>query len=279
MQQAYLELKLAWELFKKGPDQLSEPEKSRLENVASKQSRIEQAILASPDAALVVVPAATLATRLSEIRQRYDNQEAYLQDLDNLGLNSKTLASVVERDLRIEATLEKVAAAVGEITQVDAEIYYRLHPKAFDRPATRRLRHILMTFDTPAEKLAALKTLEKLRSTVKTSEEFAQAALRHSQCPTAMEGGILGAIKRGQLYAELEPSAFALAEGELSAPTESPIGLHLLYCEEIYPDGPIAFDEVSQRIIERLTEQRQQQAQREWIQALLQSRNPSNNTA
>ena len=97
---------------------------------------------------------------------------------------------------------------------------------------------------------------------------FAQAALRHSQCPTAMDGGLLGTVKRGQLYSELEPEAFALALGEVSAVLASPVGLHLIYCEEIPPAGMLAFTEVREHIVERLGDKRRRDAQRSWIKQL-----------
>lgn len=279
MQHAYLELKLSWELFQKAPDALSDPERNKLTGIAARQQGIEQAILGSPEAATVVVPEATLATRLAEIRQRYAGDDEYAQDLERIGLNTQTLAAAVERDLRVEAALEKVAAALPATSAVDAEIYYRLHPEAFDRPEVRRLRHILVTWDGPADKAKAWKLLEGLRSTLGDSEKFAAAALRHSQCPTAMEGGVLGTVRRGQLYAELEPAAFALAVGEVSSVLESPIGLHLVRCDEIPPSGPLPFDEVRERIIERLDDKRRAQSQREWIKALCAGRAQNGNSA
>lgn len=265
MLNGYLELKLAHELFKKAPDTLSEAEQARLGEVAGKQARIEQRILASSAAANVVVPQATIETRLAEIRQRYASPEEMAADLERNGLDPDKLAEAVERDVRIEAVLDKVASKVPAVSEVDAEIYYRLHPEAFDRPEARRLRHILITFSNPVEKATARATLESLRSTGKNVENFSQAALRHSQCPTAMEGGQLGTVKRQQLFPELEPAAFTLAVGEVSAVLESPIGLHILRCDEILPFGMIPFAEACPRIIEKLTEKRRREAQRDWI--------------
>ena len=90
-------------------------------------------------------------------------------------------------------------------------------------------------------------------------------ALRHSHCPTATDGGKLGVVKRGQLYPELEPAAFSLAEGEISRVLESPIGLHILHCDEILPGGIMPFVEVRQRIIDHLFEKRRHKKQRDWI--------------
>ncbi|PKO36493.1 MAG: nitrogen fixation protein NifM [Betaproteobacteria bacterium HGW-Betaproteobacteria-6] len=268
MLNGYLELKLAHELFKKAPDTLSESEQARLDEIASKQARLEQRILSSAAAALVVVPEATIASRIDEIRQRYASPDDMAADLERNGLDADKLSAAVERDLRIEAVLDKVASAVPAVSEVDAEIYYRLHPEVFDRPEARRLRHILITFSNPVEKAVATATLESLRSTGKNVENFSQAALRHSQCPTAMDGGKLGMVKRQQLYPELEPAAFALAVDEVSVVLESPMGLHILRCDEIPPFGMLPFAEACPRIIEKLTEKRRREAQRDWIKEL-----------
>jgi peptidylprolyl isomerase/peptidyl-prolyl cis-trans isomerase C len=268
MQHAYLELKLSWELFKKAPETLSEPERGRLDEIAGQQDSIEQRILASSAAANVVVPAATLNNRLAEIRKRYATDDEFAQDMTRIGLDRNELEKSIERDLRVEAVLDKIAAAAPAVSAVDAEIYYRLHPEAFDRPEARRLRHILITFNNAQEKAKATATLEMLRSSLKNAEKFSSAALRHSQCPTAMEGGMLGVVKRQQLYVELEPAAFALSEDEISAVLESPIGLHILRCDEILPSGMRAFAEVRDKIIERLSDKRRREAQRDWIKSL-----------
>jgi peptidylprolyl isomerase/peptidyl-prolyl cis-trans isomerase C len=268
MQYSYLELKLAWELFQKTPEMLVGPEQKRLLKVAARQKVIEQRILASAEAAHVVVPAPTLATRLDEIRQRYPSGDELAQDLERIGLHPADLEKAVERDLRVEAVLEKIACTATPASAVDAEIYYRLHPEAFERPEARRLRHILITCDNAPEKARARLQLETLRPTLRSAEQFAEAALRLSQCPTALQGGQLGAVKRQQLYPELEPAAFALSAGEISAVLESPIGVHLVRCDEVFAGGLLPFTDVCARIIERLTDKHRREAQTGWIKSL-----------
>lgn len=272
MLHGYLALKLSWEFFHKAPDTLSEVERGQLTGLAQRQDKIEQRILVSPEAASVVIPAQTLATRLGEIRQRYAGDDEFVRDLARIGLTQAELAQSVERDLRVEAVLERVASAAPRVTEVDAEIYYRLHPEAFERPEMRMLRHILVTFDNPQQRANATTLLEGLHHSVQDIAAFAKAALRHSQCPTAVDGGKLGSIKRGQLFPELEPAAFALAEGEISSVLASPIGLHIIMCEAINPGETLSFAAARERIIERLGDQRRQKLQREWIRQATQQR-------
>ncbi|MDR0703292.1 MAG: nitrogen fixation protein NifZ [Azoarcus sp.] len=143
-----------------------------------------------------------------------------------------------------------------EISEEAAESYYRQHPRAFIRPEARRLRHILMTYDDAAQKERVTAQLEALRTGIATAEDFAAAALKYSQCPTALREGLIGAVRRGQLFPELEAPAFALAEGEISSPQESPVGLHLLFCDAVLPATTVSFADARARIIAHLTEKR-----------------------
>jgi peptidylprolyl isomerase/peptidyl-prolyl cis-trans isomerase C len=261
----YLELKLSWELFAKPPEALSEPERTRLVKVAARQDSIEQRILESAEGAHVAVPDATLTTRLDEIRKRYAGAEEFAQDLQRSGLAEAELEAAVQRDLRVEAVLEKVASDAAPVSAVEAEIYYRLHPQSFDRPPTRRLRHILITSDNAVEKGRARSQLEALRRALKDAEQFGAAARLHSHCPSALEGGQLGIVKRQQLYPKLDAAAFALSAGQISRVVESPIGLHIVRCDEILPSGMLPFSAVREKIVEHLSDQRRRQAQRDWI--------------
>ncbi|MDR3213700.1 MAG: nitrogen fixation protein NifM [Azoarcus sp.] len=265
----YLRLKLAQELFSKPPQALSAPEAARLEKIVAQQARIEAAILASPEAVNVIVPVATQSARLAEIRQRYSTRQEFLADMRQNGLDETALKTALLRDLVIEAVLERIAAQTIPVSEIDAEIYYHQHPEAFNRPEMRRLRHILMTFDNAAQKEAAFVLLAELRNHIQNVGNFAAAAARHSHCPTALENGVIGTVKRGQIHPELEPAAFALHEGETSAPLESPIGLHLIFCETIQPALTIPFADAKERLIARLTDERHKARQQEWVRSLL----------
>jgi peptidylprolyl isomerase/peptidyl-prolyl cis-trans isomerase C len=267
--QPYLHLKLSLALFQTSPRSLDEAQTRHLREVARRQARIEAAILASPEALNVVVPEATVNARLEEIRQRYPARGEFLDDLRQNGLNEQTLAAAMTRDLRIETALERIAAQAPAVSEEEAEDYYHRHPSAFTRPETRRIRHILMTFDDAAQKQAVTTRLEALRANIRTAEDFAAAALKHSQCPTALEQGLIGTVRRGQLFPELEDSAFSLAVGEISSPQESPVGLHLLYCDAIWPETPSSFAEARTRVIAHLNEKRGKRGQEAWIRAQL----------
>ncbi|MRR51404.1 MAG: nitrogen fixation protein NifM [Rhodocyclaceae bacterium] len=270
---SYTELKLSWELHQLPPEALKPEQRKELASTAQRQQDIESLILSSPEAAAVVVTATAIAQRLGEIRGRYESDGEFRADLALIGLDPSGLEVELARDLRIEGALERISSRVAKANAVDAEIYYRLNAARYAAPERRVLRHILLTFTGNEEKAAMLTLLEQVRGEAGDESAFAALALRHSQCPTAMNGGLLGTLSQGKLFPELDKIAFSLAAGEVSAPAESPIGWHLLRCDRILPAGAPTFEEVRERIIAALDSSRQKAAQRQWIKSLEQKNN------
>jgi nitrogen fixation protein NifM len=268
MSTAYLALKLAQQLFKKAPSALDAAERQRVDQLVVKQHALERRILATPEAAAVVIPEISEAKQLEQIRQRYPNEEEFLQDLQQHDLDLATLTAALREELRIELVLERVASLATVATATDAEIFYHLNPAKFTRPETRGVSHILITFNDPAEREAAWHLLEQLKHTIHSDQEFASAALQHSHCPSAMEGGKIGTAKPGMLYPELDAVLFTLALNEMAGPIATEIGIHLIRCTQITPSQTLSFAEVRGKIIEHLTAKRQDNARRQWILSL-----------
>jgi peptidyl-prolyl cis-trans isomerase C len=272
---AYLTLKLAGELYHKSPAALAADERRRVDAVAARQNEIEGRILATPEAARVVLPPSAVDASIATIRARYDSDESFLLDLAGNGLDDARLRRAVMRDLAVEAVLEGVASRAGNVGDIEVEIFYLMHRERFRVPETRNLRHILATINDAvagSRRQEARAKIEAMRDRVLVSmERFAQEALRHSECPTAMNGGQLGRLPRGQLFAELEPAAFALVAGETSSVLESPLGFHIIRCDDIQPARQLALEEVNARIRQQLEDSRRRKAQKAWIAGLFQA--------
>jgi nitrogen fixation protein NifM len=270
----YLTLKLAHELFSKGPDSLDETERKRVTAIAVRQQEIEQRILGSANAALVVLPTASVEACFKDIQNRYPDEPEFEADLARTGLTVDLLREAIERDLKVEAVLEQVAAATPPVSDTEVEIFYLQHRERFTRPETRTLRHILITVndDAPGSARAvATAKIEAIRERLlKDVARFSEQALKHSECPTAMNGGLLGRVPRGKLYTGVEAAAFALAPGELSEAIESPLGFHLVLCDAIDPEALVPLVEVREKVREHLATGRRATAQKAWIAGLLQ---------
>lgn len=270
----YLTLKLARELYGKAPETLAPAERTRVTQVARRQQEIEQRILATLEAVSVLLLPASVDSALAEIRQRFADDTEYHADLARAGLTPDSLRAALKRDLKVEAVLEQVAHRAPAVSDTDIEIFFLSHRARFIKPETRTLRHILVTINdtlTGNERPAAQAKIEQIRARLaKEPDRFAEQALKHSECPTAMNGGLLGEVPRGKLYPELDAAAFVLPAGGLSAVVESELGFHVALCEHIEPERDVTLAEARERIRERLETERRQAFQKAWIAALFQ---------
>jgi parvulin-like peptidyl-prolyl isomerase len=88
----------------------------------------------------------------------------------------------------------------------------------------------------------------------------------HSECPSAMKDGLIGRVKQGQLYPQLDAALFAMAEGAVSEVIESEIGLHLLYCEQVHAATTLPFYEVKEKIAGILEQKKRSSLLKQWLQ-------------
>ncbi|MDP2794121.1 MAG: nitrogen fixation protein NifM [Sulfurisoma sp.] len=268
----YLTLKLAGELYGKSPETLEPAERGRVAAVARRQTEIEQRILATVEASSVVLPESSIKHSLAEIRGRYAGDDEYHADLARAGLSHDTLRAAIERDLTVEAVLEQVAGRATPVSATDVEIFYLQHAAKFHKPETRTLRHILLTINDALpgnERAAAQARITAIHARLlKAPERFAEQALKHSECPTAMNGGLLGQMPRGKLFPEIDAVTFALPVGGMSAIVESPMGFHVVLCESIEPERYVSLAEASERIRARLDDGRRMALQKAWVAGL-----------
>jgi nitrogen fixation protein NifM len=244
--------------------------------MAQQQHKLEARVLAAPEARDAMVPPSTLEAALAEIRGRYPSEEEFAEDMERNGLDQAGFAQALERELRVEAVLEKVATRAEGVSDMDVELYYQFHPEQFRRPETRLARHILITInETMAENKrdAAQKRIGEIAARLaKEPQRFEEQALKHSECPTALDGGKLGDLPRGKLFPELDKALFELKEDEVSGVLESELGFHILRCDTITPASVLGFDQAKQHIRKLMEQKRKRVCQQAWVKGLLETK-------
>lgn len=270
---AYLELKAAQNLFGKPPTALEANEREHVRKMAAKQFSLEARVLAVPEARDAMVPPASLTAAMEEIRKRYADEADFHADLQHNGLDEAGFRDALERELLVEAILEKVGTRAAQVSDIDVEVYYHYHPDQFRRPETRRVRHILITLndDLPDNtRPAAQSRIEAIAARLaRDPKRFEEQAMKHSECPTALQGGMLGDVPRGQLYPELDAALYEMGEGEISTILESPMGLHLLRCDAITAAAVLTLKEARGPIRTLLEQRRKRVCQGAWVKQLL----------
>ena len=309
---AYLALKAANKHYGKAPAALPAAELSQVQSLAQYQSELEGRVLRSMEAREAMVPQASLDAAMAEIRSRYAEDGDFIEDLARNGLDTVGFSLALERELKVDAILEKVATHAEKVSDVDVELYYLYHPDQFRRPETRLARHILITINETIsdntrvmaqqrinaiaarlenghEKASTLynetsharspllnplpftgeEANERLREFhVNELNRFEEQALKHSECPTALEGGKLGDLPRGKLFSELDQALFELEAGQVSGVLESELGFHILRCDAITEACVLPQDQASTHIRKLLEQKRKREFQKAWIKQL-----------
>jgi len=258
--------------FKKNLSQLAPSEYQQVYPLALKSFELESLVIASPEAEGIVIAEQQLDHALAEVAARYTSHEDFEADLEANNLHLNGLRKALYRELIFDGVMQRVAARSADVNELDVHLFYELHHDRFETPERRVARHILITINpeypentraSARERLQQVR--EKLAGRNNRFDEFAQS---YSECPTAMEGGKLGEVTRGQLYESLDAALFSMREGESSPLIESEMGFHLLYCEKIKPAKRVPLSKAAPRIREMLQERHRRNCQKAWLASL-----------
>ena len=269
---AYNLLRAALALFQKSPAQLAADELQQVRTQASNEIKLETRVLNSPEAANVVIPEQEVHAAFMEIRNRYETEQDFLADLERNELDQDSLRSALYRQCKVNTVLDVVGSRCPHISEVEVGIYYHIHPEQFIKPEQREAWHIYISInpDYPENtRTMALQRIQQLSLKLqKKPYKFSDLAMQNSECPTALQGGLLGKVTRGKLYPELDKVLFELKEGDISQVVESEIGFHVVLCKHIYKSETLSLAKASPKIRQLMTDRAKRTCQRAWLASL-----------
>ncbi len=270
--ETYNLLRAALALFKKTPAELAEDELKQAKIQALNEFRIESRVLNTPEAASVIITDQEIQQAFQEIRDRYDDEDAFFSDLEKNQLDNASLLAALHRQCKVNTVLELVASHSPNISEVEIGIYYHMHAEQFNRPERREVCHIFISInpDYPenTEEMALIRAQEIAEKLQKKPHKFADLALKHSECPTALQGGVLGTVSRGTLYPEIDAVLFNLKPGQVSDAVKSEIGFHVVLCKSIHNAETLSLAKATPKIRQLMKERARRTCQRAWIARL-----------
>lgn len=197
------------------------------------------------------------AQAVAALKARFQKPGSFERRLERSGFDEAGYLEYVRRQLSIRKLLEQEAAA-ARLSVGDEEIraLYQSRPELFAEPEEVRVRHILRAVPAgapEAERRKARRAAEKARaSALRPGADFAALASKHSQDPSAEQGGDLGFVSRGQMVSPFEEAAFALRPGEVSQVVETVFGFHVIQAVERRGGGTIPEEQAREPIRRRL---------------------------
>ena len=174
--------------------------------------------------------------------------------------------AAAQRSILMKHYYQKTVQALPPIAEDQVRAYYDAHPAEFTMAGRVRVRHIQVKTQARAREVAKF-----LKST-----SWEQICARYSTDKvTAKSGGVLGFVSTdsdqvpglGKAPA-LVAAAFALKEGETSAPLKSDRGWHIIRADEKLEAGPQSYANVQSQIRGNLESQRSEHFQETLLDSL-----------
>ena len=171
---------------------------------------------------------------IEEYVQMYVDYKLKVVEAESLGMD--TLTSFINefrqyRDMQLTPLMIDTCF-IDSIARLQySDIKNKLHGFDLIRPA-----HILVLVKqnaTDQERKLAAQKADSIYNVLQSGNDFAQVAkLCSDDQGTARNGGLLPWIGPGNTIKEFEDAAYALQEGQMSAPVLSPVGYHIIYMKE-----------------------------------------------
>ena len=187
---------------------------------------------------------------------------------EKLKAEGKSLDDFYKRTGQTEAQVREAWTAAMQLTgyaksaasEEQLKAYFAANKDYFDRVEVK-VSHVVLRAGksaTPAERAAAKQKLEAIRAEVAAGKlDFATAAKKYSQCPTAPTGGEVGYILRkgGLVDESFAKAAFALKVGEVSGVVETEFGLHIIQVTDRKAGTPSTYEKSATDVLDAYSDE------------------------
>jgi peptidyl-prolyl cis-trans isomerase C len=224
------------------------------------------------EAKQLVASDAEVAARVAAVKQSAGSEESYRTELARAGFTEEQFVDDLRRQLSVERLINEEIAAGLSISDEEVHAFYEANTEQLTRPEQIHARHILVKVAPDADEAAKQDARKRIEAVLaearKPGADFAELARKHSEGPSAPQGGDLGFVPKGRLVPEFEAAAWALNAGQISDVVETQFGYHVIELQERRPAQVAAEAEVSDRIRDHLRQQKSRSAVQERVRFL-----------
>ena len=225
--------------------------------------------------------AQTLRTMIAEAGGSRKKLEA---DLAARGENLKTMLANHRRILTVRRFLQGQLYPAVSLGRRELWNYYRKNPSEFSTPKKVQMQIIAAPYynfgsvqadkATETERLLAAakarQTIQDASDALKTGEDFGPVAMRFSRGIKASTQGIWSMMPAGSFrQAQVEQTAFAMADGQVSNTITTPSGYYIVKALKVQPGESIGFQDAQDKIQKNLRDKQFAKLQQEYFQRLL----------
>lgn len=213
-----------------------------------------------------------VAAELERVKKNFPDDKAFQEQLKQAGQTEEKLKGLIKDGLAQRKWIEAQTAGKTDVTDTDAEKFYKENLKEFEQPDQVRASHILFMVPQGAPEEEAKKkeaAAEAAYERAKKGEDFAKLAEELTEEPNGKERkGDLDFFSKEQMVPEFANAAFDLKVGDISKPVKTQFGYHVIKVTDKKPAGTVPFDQVKPQLTSYLKSQKQQAAVQDVITKL-----------
>jgi peptidyl-prolyl cis-trans isomerase C len=218
--------------------------------------------LVTREAAKIEVTEAAVTQEYNNFLKRFPNEEEMKAQLAKAGQTPESIRGQIQKYLQQNQWLDTQVAGKADVTDAEAQDFYKSNADQFKKDEEVRASHILVKCEQDAkddEVKTKRETANKILDRVKKGEDFAALAGELSEDPSAKEnkGDLSFFPRKGAMVEPFADAAFKLKKGEVSAaPVRSEFGFHIIKVTDRHEGGTVAFDEAKPRLVAYLKDQK-----------------------
>jgi len=191
--------------------------------------------------------------RYDDINPTIDEINSFFEDHKE---SYKIDAMIKVRYLRFDPDAYK---SIIETTAEEIHDHYENNIEQFKTEKTIEARHILLKLDPNSNPETVEKKRKAALDIFKLAREgidFDELAKQYSECPSKVEGGYLGELKKNAMVKPFAEKAFQMKTGEISEPVRTQYGWHIIKVEKVNEETAVSFKNAADKIRNKLVEER-----------------------
>ena len=208
-----------------------------------------------------------VAERLEQIKSQFSSSEEFKSALASQGLTVVDLKEKYREQIMIKKMVNREVRSRVSVTPIEIALFYEKNKDDFNLPAQVKVMTIMIRKSEadPESNTDSLKKIKMIELKIAEGEDFAKLAREYSQDPSAVDGGDMGYINKGQMMKKIDEVIFSLQPGEISETIETPVGYHVFKIVEVKEAGAESFDEARMQIENYLFQEKAKERFDEWM--------------
>jgi parvulin-like peptidyl-prolyl isomerase len=208
--------------------------------------------------------------RLEQIKSQFSDEQEFRAALNSQNLNLNDLKEKYKEQIMIKKIINLEVRSKVYVSPTEVALFYEKNKDDFELPERVEVKTIMIRKEDESPKAVneALKKIKMIEAKLKEGEDFAKLAREYSHDPSAVDGGDMGYIPKGQMMNKIDEVIFNTPLGATTEIIETPIGYHIFKIVDIQDVSIEDFDEARIQIENYLFQEKAKERFDEWMEGL-----------